>query len=422
MYLFGDEFMALRHAFFIAVFLCVAGFFAAPANAMPFEVTNIQMTAQSTDAVKAREMALAQAQRKAFAVLVGLDEAGIETVTDAQIARLVRGFSVRGERLAARAYTANFTIRFNPNATIGFVQQNGYAFAHAGQNGPIDANPSARTLQQAQHPDQDMGQAENTDPNAQNTVSDLERTLVILPVLDVGQQNLLWADPNPWREIWQAKDYSEHGLNIRVPLGDIADVTDVPDVGFMNGAHYNFISLLNRYAAGNAYIIVFKNQGSGGALLSLYRHDGSRLVFVRKMIANPRPGYRFDDAVPAALQMVIMTHNNNAGTSEPVQNNNIQEQHSSASDMAATGIHNNQPFEATIPYQSLQQWVAIQNRLRRVSGVVSVVPLRVSPSSAKVRLTANIDNMGDFQRSLAAQNFDLQHLPTGEIVLIEQFR
>lgn len=413
--------MGLWRSILATVFVCFLGIWTFPANAMSFEVTNLQVTAQSTDAVKARELALAQAQRKALSVLVGRAEPELATITDAQIARLVRGFSVRGERLAARAYTANFTIRFNPNATISFVQSNGYDFAHADKTGPIDANPTG--IVQSPSATQPVTDTATQAPQDAAATA-MERTVVVLPILDIGTQNVLWSDPNPWREIWQAKDYSEKGLNVRVPLGDIADVNDVPDVNFLNGAQYNFASLIERYSASTAYITIVKNQGSGGVLLSLYRHDGKKLSFIRKMIVNPRPGFRFDDTVPAAMQMIVMAHNNASDAADSVNDvatNTLPT--AGLSNNAAAPAQNigqgNQPMIVTIPYQSLQQWVAIQNRLRLVAGITSVVPMRVSPSSAKARLTTNVGNTADLQRNLSLQRFDLQYLPTGEIVLIE---
>lgn len=425
-----------RHLLYIAVFACtlLLGLSGGSisAQAMSFDVTNVQISVQSTDAVKARDLALAQAQRKAFAVLVGQSEAEIEkAVTDTQIARLIRGFSVRGERLAARAYSANFTIRFNPNSTISFVQANGYDFAFPNQTGPINANPQGIAQQQ---PTQQSGQIQPDGTTAAMSAEEqanlaaqavIDKTVVVLPVLDIGTQNMLWGDPNPWREIWQKQDYSKNGLSIRVPLGDIADLTDVPDVRFLNGAQYNFDSLMNRYAASSVYIAIVKNQGSGGVLLSLYRHDGKKLAFLKKMIINPRPGFMFNDSVPAAVQMIIDAHNTQAATSTDegltVQDQEQQPLPEQELDGPVVAPINTQsePMLVTIPYQSLQQWVGIQNRLRLTAGITSIVPLRVSPSSAKVRLTANVPQM-DLQRNLGAQRFDLQYLPTGEIVLIEQ--
>lgn len=401
------------------------------AMAMTFDVTNVRVGVQATDAVKARDLAILDAQRKALAVLVGRTPQEISAISDAEIARLVRGFSVKGEKLASRSYVANFTIRFNPNLTMNFIRANGYDLIEQArtQTGPIDANPNASAqtpLVAGAATDPMTGQegAVSVDPTA--VPAPATNTIVILPVLDIGSKTVLWGDPNPWREIWQQEDMSQKGLSVRVPLGDIEDYTDVPDATVLSGQG-NIANVLSRYTATNAYIIVAKNQGSGGMLLSLYRHDGKKLNFIKKIIINPRPGYMFNDAVPAAMQMIVMAHNNAPADNDAsrdtaaLPNDPLDAADTTPVDpVAQAPIDRNTPITVTVPYQTLQQWVGIQARLRQTVNVQSIVPMRVSPSSAQVRLMTTASDMTMLRNALAAQNLDLQLLPTGEMMLIER--
>lgn len=66
---------------------------------------------------------------------------------------------------------------------------------------------------------------------------------------------------------------------------------------------------------------------------------------------------------------------------------------------AATAITPNKPMLVTIPYQSLPQWVGIQKRLRLVPGITAVMPVRVSPSSAQVRIVTNASTSRDWPKS-----------------------
>jgi hypothetical protein len=68
-----------------------------PVLAAGLEVDNITVSVQAADAVQARDQAINQAQRKAFGALVGKSDTDLAKISDAQISRLVKGFSVQGE-------------------------------------------------------------------------------------------------------------------------------------------------------------------------------------------------------------------------------------------------------------------------------------------------------------------------------------
>lgn len=397
------------HFVFLTLFLVSLPF---AARAMGYEVTDVQVSIQAADAVKARDMAILQAQRKAFSVLVGKPEKDLEKITDAQISRLVSGFSLKNERTAGRSYAALFTIRFEPNRTQVFIQSQGFDLVTqelATMTG--DTTISAQTA----------------------PVPVEEQSIVILPVLDVGSRRMLWDDANIWRDVWQKKDNSIKGLPVRIPLGDISDIADVPDAKFLTGGQANVANLLTRYGANSAYIVLAKNQGaamdpSGGMALSIYRHDGKTLKFLQKTVLHPRPGYAFDDAIPAALNIIVMAENNKSGqetqTAEDDQQNDMLNSRANVIDNEQTAILGTTagvtaPIVVTIPYQNLPQWVSIQRRLRTVQGVKNIVPIRVAPSSAEVQIITS-ETSARLSENFAAAGFELQALPSGEVALIER--
>ena len=422
-----------------ALFVCIGG----TAKAAPFEVRNIVVSIQSESAVKARDIALAKAQRVAFAALVGMTENDIPQISDMQIARLSRGFSLQGERLAARSYSANFTIRFNPASTNNFILTHNLSLtpqAAAGQtisvNRVVTDKPAAPVTAEGAVADGEAG------TDAAPIAPAADAIVVVLPVLDIGSRRVIWDEPGLWRSVWQKKDHSVPGLSVRVPLGDVDDIADVPDASLLNNNPSNMAHMIERYAATDGYIIVAKNQGAsmntaGGMALSLYRHDGKQLKFIRKQVIRPRPGYLFDDAVPAAMQMIVSTHNNTASaeanTQAPAETLAQIAQATSGEANGGTTVDksvleaapetinqsNGGTVLVTVPYQSLQQWLGIQRRLRMVPGMKSVVPLRVSPSSAQVSIKTNL-SMADLERNLAMQSFVLQRLPNGETALLDQ--
>lgn len=405
---------------FLSAFLSLAGH----ADAARFEVRNIAVSIQAQDAVKARDMAISKAQRVAFAALVGKTENDLPLqITDTQIARLARGFSLQGERLAARSYAANFTIRFNPGPTASFIQASGLQLTNdAAMGQTISVN---RVVTNAPPPV--AAPSAGLTPDAASapvtTEAKAETTAVVLPILDIGSRRVLWDEPDSWRDVWQRRDPSVPGLKLRVPLGDVEDVTDLPDASFLNAASgtANIPKMLQRYTASVLYVIVAKNQGAaldsaGGMALSLYRYDGQQLKLVARQLVRPRQGYLFDDAVPAAIQMMVTAEQGGtaAATTKPPVAETLEAvpEPAAASAVASSLV-------VTIPYQSLRQWIGIQKRLRMVPGVKSVVPLRVSPSSARVNITTTLSG-NELNQNMGMQNFTLQQLANGEMALIDQ--
>ena len=385
------------------------------ARAAGYEVTDIAISAQAADAVKARDLAILQAQRKAFSILVGKSEKDLEKITDAQIARLASDFSIKGERLTATSYSAVFTVRFEPNRTQSFVQANGLDLVTQ-ELATMSGDNIANTQESVAPP--------------------VNTSLVILPILDIGSRQTIWDDPNPWREVWQKKDNSFKAMPVKVPLGDVTDIADVPDAKFLTGAgNANIANILSRYGANTLYVVVAKNQGaaldpSGGMMISLYRHDGKTLKFLKKIVLHPRPGYAFDDAVPAALNMIVMAENTKSDAEEE-QVAEDENQAQEAEDRMSTFDNDEQtailgsntttptPVIVTIPYQNLPQWVSIQRRLRSVVGVQNVLPIRVAPSSAEVQIVTN-ETTAQLSQNFAAAGFELQALPNGEVALIDR--
>lgn len=433
----------LRHLF-VALMLSAVALWGTGVSAATLDVTDVTVSIQAEDAVKARDTAILQAQRQALAVLVGATELPA-SVTDSQVARLVSGFSVRNERVTGRSYNAFFTVRFNSIATQNFAHsQNMTIDPYAIQGRPVSA--SGKTAEKPSL----VGTVTTPDGEVAQVAPVTVQNIVVLPVLDIGARRVVWDEPNPWREVWQQSDHSVRGMPVRVPLGDISDISDIPDAGFLTGGTANIAPLLERYGAKDMYVIVAKNQGaaldpSGGMALSLYRHNGRKLQFIRKNVMRPRPGYLFNDSVPAALQMIIMAENRNQGETadDVVQPRGMMypEAYSENSDetlreptsLASVATPQQQPQPAidtsahtagtpvvvTVPYQSLVQWVSIQKRVRQVHGVKMIVPAQVSPSSAQLKIITSV-TLRELAANMAMQGFELKSLPNGELALVDR--
>ncbi len=97
-----------------------------------FTVSDVQADVTADTAAHARDQALMQAQRTAYAELsarLGIADNGSKLSDDA-IASLVHSFEVQSERVSAVRYIGVYTIHFKPSAI-----QRKLGFAGAGQNG-----------------------------------------------------------------------------------------------------------------------------------------------------------------------------------------------------------------------------------------------------------------------------------------------
>lgn len=391
-----------------AIFTILLLLFGHMAHAQLFDIENLPVSIQSQDAVTARDKAILQAQRLAFAQLTGQPVDSLKRFTDSQIARLIKDFSIRNERLAARFYSATYKIRFDPARTGNFIHENGLQLIE----------PEARVAQKMPVATAVAVARTEADGQVQQEIDLKPHAVAVLPVLDLGSRRMVWDEPNPWRDMWQKSDYSTPELSVRVPLGDAADMAAIPDAGFIDGGVANVADILKRYGADALYVIVARSQDIGqanaGMSLSLYRHDGTKLSFLKKTVARTRPGFMFDDAVPVAVKMLFLAQNNQLGTIAEEAPKEAKAPVSAAPVVATGGT-----MSVVVPYQSLQQWVSIQSRLRRVPGISNVLPIRVSPSSAQVRLMTTLQTT-DLASNLSLQGFELQQLPSGESVLMEK--
>lgn len=99
--------------------ILAVGVVRAPAMAAPpYEVTGVAVDVTASDAATARDQAIVEGQRKAFAMLMerllGAEQAAaIPTPSDAQLSGMVQDFEVESERLSSVRYIGVMTYRFD---------------------------------------------------------------------------------------------------------------------------------------------------------------------------------------------------------------------------------------------------------------------------------------------------------------------
>jgi len=106
-------------SWFIALLTAVLAAIWVPAMAAaPYEVRGVAVDVTAADAATARDQAIVEGQRAAFAMLMeqllGAEEAAsIPTPDDAQLSSMVQDFEVESERLSSVRYIGVMTFRFD---------------------------------------------------------------------------------------------------------------------------------------------------------------------------------------------------------------------------------------------------------------------------------------------------------------------
>lgn len=172
-----------------------------------FTVTDLPIDENAESAAVARDVALADGQRRALEqvfrrMVLQSDLERIPRLDDAEISALVQAISVTDEKTSSTRYLANLTVRLKKIAVRNFLR------------------------------DLSLGYAE--------TVS---KPRLVIPLYEAGGTLLLWDDPNPWRNAWETRDIDDGGLvPLILPRGDRADI-------FALGASQAFAGDTNRLAA-----------------------------------------------------------------------------------------------------------------------------------------------------------------------------
>ncbi|WNK01597.1 DUF2066 domain-containing protein [Thalassospiraceae bacterium LMO-JJ14] len=287
------------------------------ARADVFEVKNVGVDVKAATAAEARKQALAQAERRAFYVLVSRmtlseDEERIPEFSNAEIAPYVRDFSVAREKASSVRYIARLNYRFKPDAIRGLLRS---------YNVPFAETPS--------------------------------KPMVVLPVYEIGASAVLWDEPNPWRQAWSGRDRPEGLVPLIVPIGDLSDISTVGVSEAMAGDTNRLGVIAERYAAADT-VVAHNNQTADPA-------SGRQMMTVTLL----RPSdpieveYRTDSYIqnegetPDAM-MARVTE----ATAKRIEN--IWKRRNLIS-QSGTGV-----LAVTIPITGLKDWLTIRDQLSRV--------------------------------------------------------
>ena len=323
-----------------------------------FAVTGVGVDATADNAAAAREVALAEGQARALAILLRRltlrrDHATLPVPPKQRLAELVKAIEIADERTSAVRYLAGLTVRFNAEQVRLFLRLENVRFAET-----------------------------------------VRRPELVLPVYRVAGALLLWDEPNPWRAAWAAGSAGGNLAPLILPIGDLADMSDVGAAQAGRGDTAPLAAIARRYGAGSVMVAIANltlDTGSGLPVLDVtarrYGADArARTVFEGRFDTK---GTRID-AVLAAAVAAVSDDVEEAWKLENLLRLDLQGR-----------------LQVSVPVGGIEEWVEVRRRLGRVAAIRRTELMALTRNQVWLAL----DYVGELRQlalALAQQDMDLR--------------
>lgn len=343
--------------------LCAAGLAALALAAAPaaaqnalFTVEHIAIDATAGDANAAREIALAAGMRKALDVLLRRitprqHHGRLPTPGGVELQSLVFGIEIDNERTSDTRYLASLTVSFSRDA----IRQ---------------------VLQRAEVPFTETA----------------ARPALVLPVYNAAGAQLLWDEPNPWRDAWGAVRQRDTLTPLVLPNGDLTDVSLIGAAQASRGDDARLNAIATRYAVQDVLV----------AEANLRFEIGSRTPSIDVVLRSSGPdgerttveGYRGGAGETLNALLARAVADIAVGIEERWKRDTLLE-------FGTEG-----QFAATVPLAALAEWVDVRRRLEEAPEVRSVELTGLTRAEASIRVSY-FGDPGRLRLALGQRGLDL---------------
>lgn len=305
-----------------------------------FNVTGVAVDIQAESASKAREEAIEKAQVEAFdklarRLLPDNEYQYLPNFDSNIIMGLVRDFAVKNEQTSATRYRASFDIRFHEDKVKDLFERTGISYS-----------------------------------------SVTRKPILVIPVLQAGKQFLIWEDPNPWRMAWRMARIPSGLVTVRVPVGDIDDIRDVPGVEVFSGKTEGLEQIALRYDADQVFFAVARSKGpvmkaSEGLDITIYTYDSYEEAMRRIGMLEVPPSSQGDESATWADSVVKVVHTIRTQWKEQT--------------LGIAGQNHTIPVRANI--KELREWVRIQQRLKETPPIEEISVISMAKDAVDLKIT-----------------------------------
>ena len=370
----------------------------------PYTVGGVEVDVTATSAAEAREKAILEAQRKAFAVLFKrLAADGATRIPPAvgtpDLQRMIQGFEIERERGSAVRYVGALSFKFRRKAVRNYLSGLGVRVIEPAQR-------------QASGPD---SAANSPPPLPTATPAEGLRPTVVLPVTQTRNAAQLWEERTPWRSAWEDFAAAAGAAKIVVPPGELTDIADIGANEAVAGDATSLARIAAHYNAGDVVVAVLPADfmltaaaGGAGSPIPISRYDaggqpqGPADSVTLTATMTEKPEALLGRAVSAVVQRLasLPTRASTPATPPPPPP-------SADADLAAG-----------VPITGMPDWLEIRRRLTSNPMVASVE----TTSLARSRVDVVIRFRGD-QEALRAMldrdNLTLASTPSGWMLYLK---
>lgn len=326
-----------------------------------YTVSGIAVDVTAANANAARDQAIGEAQRKAWAELYGRVTPGAGSaprLSDVDLARLVQGFSIDQERASATRYVASMTVRFRPDAVRDML-----------------AGSTAQFVEPATKP------------------------YVLLPITVTDGRTILWEDSTRWREVWEARPEGGSLVPLVVPAGELDDIAAISVAEAMEGNPAALERIARKYNAQGVVVARLDLPSAGpdlarGLSIDVTRYDARGSRDQQTVTVKADPADRPDDLLARG----------------PVQVAAALDAGWRRDNLVSTGPE--QRLTVSAPILRLDDWLEIRKRLAGLGTGIRSEVVALSRTEARLMLTFRGDT-ARLQDQLARRDLLLARLPGG---------
>ena len=331
---------------------------AAPVRAADiFDVTAIPVDATADNAVAARKIAIEDGERAGLRRLLERLTAPsmqnrLPPVANVPIDDFVRSYQVASEKVGPTRYIASLNVTYQPAQVQSLLEGTGLPY-----------------------------------------VNRRSEPMLLVPALRTDKGIDLWSPDDPWRQAWNSGPLPPTFLDLQLPLGDLADIQDLPPQAAQNGDAAPFQALAARYGT-TATIVAFATlqpspepDHPAPIALELRRVDQWAQPFGQTTLVPT-----VDETEPALLHRAV---------SQAIL---AAEDDWKAQNLVPPGALSALPV--VVPLVDLASWVQIRSRLASTPGVHDVAVDVLSRNQASITINY-AGGLADLEQALGRQGLTL---------------
>lgn len=358
----------------------------AAGDAKVYEVTDVAVDVNAESAARARDQALAKAQKTAFGQLIerlGGNPAAADTASAEVLAGLMQSFEVQNERASPSRYLGMFTIQFKPSAVRAWLDQNRVAYSDV-KSGPV----------------------------------------VVLPVYVNGGKPVLWEDRTRWRTAWENSSRDTGLVPVIVPNGELDDMSAVGTEDAAAGKPDPLKAIAAKYRAAGTAVVTLNgsfDHPAAGFSIQMQRVDAMGNAAAPETVPLPiqEVGRSGSDAM-LALSVKKVRQQLEADWRLERSLASVGTATSAVSAVGIKGVAGDEDasqgvvirLRAIAPVPSGGAWENLRHRMTNIPGLPRVDLLSLQSGAARVELGVS-SSIEEVQAALLDRDIELRQDPIG---------